>query len=248
MKSERVSIIMPAYNCERFIAEAIRSVQAQTHTDWELLAVDDCSKDNTGKIIKEFAENDGRIKYIKNDANIGAAASRNKAIDAAVGRYIAFLDGDDVWESQKLERQLSFMEANGSVFSCTDYKKIDENSAPLGIVISAIDVDYEGLLKRCPGNSTVIYDAEKLGKYKVAPIRNREDYLMWLNIIKKAKRLCGMHEALGSHRVGMKSLSSNKIRLVKYHWRIYRNIERLSFFKSVWLTGFWIFRGVFHIR
>lgn len=248
MEDEKVSIIMPAYNCERFIAEAIQSVQAQTYTNWELIVVDDCSKDQTGKIIEDFAEKDTRIKYKKNDVNIGAAASRNKAIEVASGRYIAFLDGDDVWKAEKLEKQLSFMISNNYSFSCTDYIKIDEQSNELREIVPALTADYKGMLKRCPGNSTVIYDSKTLGKYTIPEMRNREDYVMWLRVIKKAGMLHGLNETLSCHRIGMQSQSSNKFKLVKYHWIIYRDIEKLSWVKSLYLTGYWIFRGVFHIR
>ena len=248
MENEKVSIIMPAYNCERFIAEAIQSVQAQTYTSWELIIVDDCSTDHTRTIIDQFAHKDKRIIFLKNEKNSGAAAARNKAIETASGRYMAFLDGDDVWMPTKLEKQLEFMISNNYVFTCTDYLKIDEQSKKLDEIVPALDANYHEMLKRCPGNSTVIYDSNTLGKFTVPEMRNREDYVMWLNVIKKAGTLHGIHELLSCHRIGMQSLSSNKFRLVKYHWIIYRNIERLSWIKSLYLTSYWIFRGVFHIR
>ena len=248
MENEKVSIIMPAYNCERFIAEAIQSVQAQTYANWELIIVDDCSTDQTRTIIEKFALEDKRIIFLKNEINSGAAASRNKAVEAASGRYMAFLDGDDVWMPEKLERQLAFMISNNYVFTCTDYLKIDEQSNELDEIVPALNADYRAMLKRCPGNSTVVYDSEILGKFTVPVMRNREDYVMWLDVIKKAEMLHGLHEILGCHRIGMQSLSSNKFKLVKYHWVIYRNIEGISLIKSLYYTSYWIFRGVFHIR
>lgn len=248
MANDKVSIVMPAYNCERFITEAIKSVQAQTYTNWELIVVNDCSTDGTGKIIEALAEHDSRIKYIKNDFNLGAAVSRNKAIETASGRYIAFLDGDDVWKESKLEKQLAFMYSKNYSFTCTDYVKIDVESNELSETVPALNADYNALLRRCPGNSTVIYDSDVLGKFTVPVMRNREDYVMWLNVIKKAGLLHGLNETLSCHRVGMQSQSSNKLKLVKYHWTIYRNIEKLSWTNSLYLTCYWIFRGIFHIR
>lgn len=245
MENEKVSIIMPAYNCEKFIAEAIRSVQAQTYTNWELIVVDDCSTDQTRTIIEKFAFEDKRIILLKNEKNSGAAASRNKAVESASGRYIAFLDSDDLWVNDKLEKQIGFMLSNHYSFTCTSYEKIDESSKKLGIVIPALNVDYEGLLKRCPGNSTVIYDSDVLGKYTIPLIKKRNDYIMWLAVIKDAKELHGLDTVLGFHRIGMKSISSNKFSLVKYHWRIYRDVEKLPIYKCIYLVLFWILKGIF---
>ena len=248
MEDEKVSIIMPAYNCERFITEAIHSVQAQTYTNWELIVVDDCSTDQTREIIEKFALEDRRIISLKNEKNSGAAASRNKAVEAASGRYMAFLDSDDLWIKDKLEKQIGFMRSKHYSFTCTSYEKMDESSKKLGIVIPALNADYEGLLKRCPGNSTVIYDSNVLGKYKIPLIKKRNDYIMWLAVIKNAKELHGLDIILGFHRVGMKSISSNKFSLVKYHWRIYREIEKLPIYKCIYLVIFWIFKGVFKVQ
>lgn len=244
----KVSIIMPAYNCEKYISEAIMSVQQQTYSDWELIIIDDCSIDSTLKIIKNFAVTDNRIKVEKNDKNAGAAISRNNAIKIATGRYVAFLDSDDIWNKNKLKKQIAFMEKNGYLFSCTSYNKIDENSEDLGITINALTVNYEGLLYRCPGNSTVIYNCEKLGKFFIPSIKKRNDYIMWLKVIKNAGTLYGLDEILSSHRVGIHSISSNKISLIKYHWIVYRDFEKLSVLKTIYLCFFWIIRSIFHLK
>jgi UDP-glucose 4-epimerase len=247
--NEMVSIIMPAYNCSDFILEAVESVKKQTYSNWELLIVDDCSTDNTLSIINNLAEKDKRIIVLQNEKNLGAAASRNKAVEYANGRYIAFLDSDDVWKKTKLSKQLSFMRENNYAFTCTSYGKINEKSEDLKITIFALTEGYEGLLKRCPGNSTVIYDSHQIGKFKIPLIRKRNDYVMWLQVIKKAGKLYGFDEILSYHRIGMESsISANKFSLVKYHWIVYRDIEQLSFIKSAWLCVFWISKSIFRFQ
>jgi len=235
MSEDLVSIIMPAYNCGDFIGIALDSVVAQTYQNWELIVVDDCSTDNTAEIVKEYMRRDSRIKYLRLDKNSGAAVARNTAIDIAKGKYIAFLDSDDVWFPNKLSKQIEFMKKNGYTFTCTSYTKIDEKGNYLRTVKARIKNDYEDILKNCPGNSTVIYDSEKLGKFKVPNIRKRNDYVMWLQVIKKAKYLYGLQEPLSSYRIRRGSLSKNKLTLVKYHWKVYREIEKLPLLKSVYL-------------
>lgn len=244
----KVSIIMPAYNSEKFIGTAIQCVLEQTYSNWELIIVDDCSTDSTQEILKKWSASDSRIIFLKNDSNMGAAASRNKAIQAASGNFLAFLDSDDIWKRDKLERQLLFMANNDYSFTCTSYSKIDESGQELGITINALSVDYNGLLKRCPGNSTVIYDVKRLGKHIIPLIKKRNDYVMWLKVIKKSGQLYGMNEILSSHRIRKDSISSNKISLIKYHWIVYRKIEKISVLKSTYLVFFWIAKGLFKFQ
>lgn len=242
----KVSIIMPAYNCEQFIMRAIKTVEKQTYIDWELIIVNDCSSDNTLSIIQN--KSCEKIIVLSNEKNSGAAFSRNRAIEIATGKYIAFLDSDDLWVENKLEKQLKFMEEHQLCFSCTSYNKIDVNDNDLNRVIKAFDLDYDGLLKYSPGNSTVIYNSEKLGKFYTPLIKKRNDYIMWLQVIKKAEKLSGLNEVLGSHRIGMQSISSNKFSLIKYHWYIYREVEKLSFIKSAYLVVFWIGKKIFRFN
>lgn len=245
MNEELVSIIMPAYNCEKLIGKSIDSVLMQSYTNWELITVDDCSTDGTAEVIKKYAAEDGRIRYFKNDKNSGAAVTRNNALEYAAGRYIAFLDSDDLWRSDKLEKQVEFMRKNGYSFTCTAYDKIDESGNSLNYFITADKkADYHRLLKKCPGNSTVMYDASVLGKHTIPNIRKRNDYVMWLKIIKKAGYIYGMDEILGSHRICAGSLSSSKKTLIKYHWYVYRKIEKLSFLYSSYLVIYWILKSV----
>lgn len=244
-----VSIIMPTYNCVNFIGDAIESVQAQTYKNWEIIIVDDCSTDNTREVVNSYIKKDSRIRYYKLDKNSGAAIARNTAVSIAKGRYIAFLDSDDIWYPEKLSKQISFMKKNNYTFTCTSYTKIDENDRYLNKTINAvIESDYERILKRNPGNSTIIYDAKVLGKFIIPNIKKRNDYVMWLQVIKKAKLLHGITEPLGSHRVRKGSLSRKKINLVGYHWKVYREIEQLSLIKSSYLIIYWIVVTVLKLR
>lgn len=244
-----VSIITPTYNCEKFISYTIESVIAQTYSNWEILIVDDYSSDNTAEIVEKYTKVDSRIKYIKLEENSGAAVARNKAIDSATGEYIAFLDSDDVWMPTKLEKQISFMKENRFNFTCTSYTKIDEEGKYLGKTIEAqTKSDYNGVLKTCPGNSTVVYNSMNLGKFKIPDIKKRNDYVMWLQVIKQEKYLNGLIEPLGSHRIRAGAISSNKFDLVKYHWKVYREIENLTIWKSIYLIIYWIFATILKTR
>jgi len=244
-----VSIIMPAYNCGNFIGITIDSVIAQTYQNWEIIVIDDSSTDNTEEVISFYMAKDSRIKYYKLNQNSGAAVARNKAIDLAEGKYIAFLDSDDVWFPEKLAKQISFMKEYGFNFTCTSYTKIGEDGVYLNRTIKAQNKsDYNGVLRTCPGNSTVIYNADKLGKFKIPNIKKRNDYVMWLQIIKKEKCLYGMEEPLSSHRIRTNAISSNKSSLIGYHWKVYREIENLSFLKSSYLIIYWVIATVFKLR
>lgn len=240
-----VSIIMPAYNAEKYLDDSIKSVMNQTYKNWELLIVDDCSTDNTCSLIRSYSESDDRIKAFELSYNQGAAKARNFAIEKARGGFIAFLDIDDVWEITKLTKQIQWMRQNNIYFSCTYYGKINEHGEKLNqTVLYSNKVNYNGLLKNCPGNSTVIYNSDKIGKFYISNIRKRNDYLMWLQVIKVSKYLYCFEEELSYHRVVSSSLSSRKSSLVKYHWHVYRKEEQLSLVKSIILLLYWIFKGI----
>lgn len=231
-----VSIIMPAYNCEAYIGESIRSVQQQTYENWELIITDDLSSDGTVDLIETFAKNDARIKLVKSKVNLGPSGARNIAIEAAQGAYIAFLDSDDIWCPEKLQKQISFMEDNGYLFSYTSYEKINGDGEPIGVVISAPKkVNYKKMLYYGDpiGNLTVAFNAEKLGKFFVPDIKKRNDFALWLRIMSKCDCAYGIDEVLARYRVHGGSVSSVKKReLIKYHWYLYRHIENLSVVKS----------------
>lgn len=243
--SPLISVIMPAYNSGNFIKKAIQSVRIQTYKNWELIIIDDYSSDNTRNIIKNFSKLDKRIKYKFLKNNVGAAVARNEAIKISSGEYIAFLDSDDLWFKDKLFKQLKIMEEKNYFFTSTGYMKINESDEDLKkAVIPHEKLDYHGLLKECPGNSTVMYNAKILGKFYVPNIKKRNDYLMWLQVIKKAQKLVGLKEVLSCHRVREGSLSINKKGLVKYHWYIYTKIEKLSLIYSSYLMNYWVLKSL----
>ncbi|MEH2952294.1 glycosyltransferase family 2 protein [Candidatus Merdisoma sp. JLR.KK011] len=236
-----VSIIMPTYNCASFIEETIESIQAQTYVRWELLIVDDCSTDNTKEIAAKYMKKDSRIKYQCLEINSGAAAARNVSMKLAKGEYIAFCDSDDLWMPDKLEKQLLFMKRTGKNFTCTAYEHMGEDGKNLNkIVRPKKKCDYNRLLLDCPvGNSTVMYNAENMGKFEVPNIRKRNDDALWLQMLKKEKYIWGMDEVLMRYRIRKNSISSNKLKVIKYHWILYRNIEHLSIARSMFHIGYW---------
>lgn len=236
-----VSIIMPTYNCGEFIEETIKSVLEQSYINWELLISDDCSTDNTKEIVEKYSNNDSRVKYNRLEKNVGAAMARNDAMARANGSYMAFLDSDDLWESNKLAAQLEFMEKNNYNFTCTAYRQIDENGSSLNKIINTkLKTTYNGVLLSCPvGNSTVMYNVDKLGKFVVPNIRKRNDDALWLQILKKEKYIYGMKDILMSYRLRSNSISRNKFDLVKYHWYLYRDIEHLSIVRSIFHICCW---------
>ena len=244
-----VSIIMPTYNCGKFIAETIDSVISQTYVNWELIISDDASTDNTTEVVEKYLT-DKRIKYIKFEKNRGAAAARNNSMKLAKGEYMAFLDSDDLWMNDKLEKQLKFMNDNNYNFTCTSYEQIDESSNSLNkVIIPKKNANYNRVLLDCPvGNSTVMYNVNKLGKFKVPNIRKRNDDALWLQILKKEKFIYGMNDILMEYRVRSNSISSNKLSLVKYHWQLYREIEHLSIIRSIFHIMYWGFIKIFHLK
>ncbi len=236
MFGDLVSIIMPAYNCSQWIGKTIDSVIAQTYINWELVVVDDCSTDDTLSVIQNYSQKDSRIRWYRLPQNSGAATARNMAVDNANGVYLAFLDSDDLWKPEKLQMQIRFMVDNDYDFTCTDYGKIDENDTVKDVVVKCEEkYDYNLLLKRCPGNSTIIYNCSKLGKFHAANIKRRNDFVMWLTVIKTAKYAYGLNETLGYHRLREGSISFKKSDLLKYQWMVYRKIEHLNIFKCIYL-------------
>ena len=249
MENKLISIITPTYNCGKFIDRTIDSVISQTYSNWEMIIVDDCSTDNTEEVVKKYKK-DKRIKYYKLKNNSGAAVARTEAMKKAKGNYMAFLDSDDLWYKDKLEKQLNFMIENNYDFTCTSYEQIDENDIKLNKIIKPkVKADYNRILLDCPvGNSTVMYNVDELGKFEVPNIRKRNDDALWLQIIKKAKNIYGMNDILMQYRVRTNSISSNKLSLVKYHWQLYRDIEHLSVIRSIFHICYWGFIKVFHIK
>lgn len=217
-----VSIIMPSYNTAKYIAESIKSVLAQTYTTWELLIVDDCSTDNTDEVVQLFLL-DERIRYFKNQKNSGAAISRNKALREAKGKWIAFLDSDDVWLPKKLEKQILFMKEHDYSFSYTEYEKIDEQSTPLCVLVTGPKtVTKISMYRYCwVGCLTVMYDAERIGLIQIKDIKKNNDYAMWLQVTKKVNCYL-MPESLARYRIRKKSISHDKLRKkLKSHYDLF---------------------------
>ena len=236
MMNDLVSIIMPSYNTARFIKETIDSVLAQTYQNWELIIVDDCSTDNTDEIVSAY--NDERIRYLKNEKNSGAAVSRNYALREAKGKWIAFLDSDDLWSPDKLEKQIGFMESKGYGFSYTEYSLIDENSDPLGIrTTGPKKISRQGMLNYCwPGCLTVMYDAEKVGLIQINDIKKNNDYAMWLKVSKMAKCYL-LKEDLAKYRKRAGSISNHGYKsLIKWHYKLFREAEGRCAISAAFLT------------
>lgn len=243
---ELVSIIMPTYNCGLFIADSIRSVISQTYTNWELIIVDDCSTDNTEQIVRGF--NDTRIHYLQNEQNSGAAITRNNALRAARGRYIAFLDSDDLWAKDKLEKQIGFMQQHRYAFTYHQYIEIDDNSNPTGVVVSGPKhVTKAGMYAFCwPGCLTVMYDASQIGLIHIEDIKKNNDYAMWLKVIQKADCYL-LNENLAQYRRGRIGSVSNHgiLTMIGWHYKLWNEAEKKGVISSVWFTSINIICGLY---
>lgn len=232
-----VSIITPVFNAEKYIAQTIKSVIAQTYKNWEMLLIDDASNDASRAIIERFASEDIRIKTKNLSKNKGAAFCRNEATKIALGDYIAFLDSDDLWHPKKLEDQLAFMQQNDCDVSFTSYFHIDEAGNSLNKRINALPIlSYNKLrLNNYIGNLTGIYDAKKLGKIYSPPMRKRQDWALWLEAVKRSGRpALGLQENLAYYRISRNAMSANKLSLVKYNYLFYRDYLGFSGLKSVY--------------
>lgn len=245
---EKVSIITPVYKCEKHIENTIKTVLEQTYKNFEMILVDDCSPDNSAEIIKEYAKKDDRIKYYKLDENSGAAIARNVALEKSSGRFIAYLDADDLWKKEKLEKQVEFMLKNNVAFSCTDYEKIDEEGNSLNKIVKIPSkVNYNLFLRNTIIQTVgVMVDTKITGKeLLVMPnIRRRQDAATWCQLLRAGYECYEVPENLSYYRVVTNSLSSNKFKAVKGTWHLYRNIEKLSFFKSCYCLVGYAFNAV----
>ena len=229
-----VSVVMAAYNSERFIRQAVSSVIAQTFEGWELIAVDDCSSDSTPEIIKAAAENDGRIKFFRNDENIGAARTRNKAFSYCRGRYIALLDSDDLWMPEKLERQVALAERTGADIIGCSYSIIDESGERIcRDFIIPEEIDFDSMLKRSTIScSTAMLRSETVENKQFPTEHYHEDYAYWMQLLKNGAKAVGIPEVLAAYRLVDGSRASNKLRSAVNRWHIYRNQLKLPFFRS----------------
>lgn len=240
-----VSVIMPTYNCGKFIAASIDSVIEQSITDWEIQIVDDCSTDNTYDVLKPYLSKYKNIHYNCLSQNSGPAVARTEAIKLSKGKYCAFLDSDDLWTSNKLEKQIDFMINAGADFSCTAYRQMDEAGNDLHtVIVPPTKTGYKKCIQLSNpiGNLTVMYNQESLGKFEVPLIKKRNDFALWLQVLKKTPFCYGMDEVLGIYRLGRSgSVSHNKLAQAKYHWQLYHDIENHNVFRSTYELGCWAF-------
>ena len=245
IEKEKVSIIVPMYNAEKFIGKTIESVLAQTYQNWEMLIMNDVSTDNSLAIVSVYAKKDERIKIVNTEKNVGVVKGRNFLIDLASGKYIAFLDADDYWHNEKLEKQIKFMKEKNASISCTEYTRVKENEEKINDVIIKEEISYNDMLKNnYLGCLTVMYDAEKIGKRYFKELEKNEDYVLWLEIVKDVNTIYGLKENLAYYRVLDNSRSSNKVKTAKVRWEIYRKIEKLSLLKSIYYFLHYAIRAV----
>lgn len=246
MDKIEVSVIMPVYNAEKYLSESINSVLNQTFTNWELLVIDDCSKDRSSAIIHDYVERDSRIKYFKTFAPSGSPTlPRNIGIEKASGRFIAFLDSDDIWLPSKLSNQISVFDNNQIAIAYTDYEKISEDGKRNHRVIKApMCVGYSQLLLgNVIGCLTCVYDTQKVGKVYFTN-HSHEDYIMWLSILKKGYWAQNTQTIEALYRVREKSVSSNKLKAMSWQWDIYMQVEKLSILKASYCFINYAFRAL----
>jgi teichuronic acid biosynthesis glycosyltransferase TuaG len=236
-KDRLISIITPSYNASKYIKDTIQSVKNQTYPHFEMIIVDDCSKDQTREIIRSEMKDDNRIKLIELPENSGPAAARNYAINLAKGDYLAFLDSDDLWHPDKLKRQVEFMENGGIAFSYTNYRMMNENGEKTDVVVDVpAKTSYEGLLKNTMiATLTVMIDKRKTGTVQMDLYRDcSEDYGLWLAILAKGIVAHGLKEELACYRKCENSLSSNKLKSAVKTWNTYRKIRNINRFSALW--------------
>ena len=247
MIDDLVSIIMPAYNAEKYIEEAIESVLKQTYRNWELIIVNDCSIDATEQIVKKYQEQDERIKFHSLTENHGVANARNTALQNAVGRYIAFLDSDDMWLPEKLEKQIGFMKIDNYVCTYHQYRHFASRDKVGKIVNIPLKLGYKEALK---GNSmgclTVCLDKSKIKPF-LMPVQRHEDYITWLNVLKENEvEAYGLQSDLGRYRISSRdSISANKFKSAIWTWKVYRESQNLSILESICCFSYYIIGGVF---
>jgi teichuronic acid biosynthesis glycosyltransferase TuaG len=233
--NDLVSIITPAYNSEKFIADTILSVQSQTHSNWEMIIVDDCSSDKTVTIVQNFMKNDSRIRLIQLSKNSGTGIARNTALHDANGKYIAFIDADDLWMPEKLSKQIDFMEKNHLIFTYSFYDCIHEDGTPMNIRVTSPKKLLYRQLFFCNfiGNLTGIYNAAYIGKIAISPIRKRQDWMMWLTVAERLQYSLPVPQSLAWYRVRENSISASKINLLQHNYAVYRKFHGFNIFKSL---------------
>ncbi len=246
-KEQLISIVMPVYNAASYLEKTIGSVQAQTYSDWELIAVDDCSKDNSYEMLCQMAETDPRIRPVKAEKNAGAAMARNRGIDLTNGRYLAFLDSDDLWHPQKLEKELAFLKEKQAAFAFTAYEFGDSEANGNGKIVQVPPtLTYRKALSRTIiFTTTVMFDLTRIDRELVhMPNVKSEDTATWWQILRAGYTAYGLNQNLAVYRRPASSLSSNKLEAIGRIWNLYRRHEKLSLIESAWHFCFWAWRAV----
>ena len=235
METPLVSIIIPCFNSEKFIAETVRSVQNQTYNNWEIIVVDDCSSDNTVALILEMAKTDNRIHFFQLAENSGTGVARNKGLSNANGRYISFLDADDLWKPNKLDKQVEFLIKQNLPFTFSFYDCIDEEGKSLHKTVECPKLLTYKQLFFCNyvGNLTGIYDVNYFGKIAISSIRKRQDWMHWLTIFKKIKSANPIPESLAYYRIRQNSISASKVDLIKHNFSVYRLFHKYNLALSI---------------
>jgi len=233
--NDLVSIIIPTYNTEKFIGATLQSVQNQTYQNWEMILVDDASTDQTVKIIQEFGDTDERIKLSVLPKNSGNGYARNVALEKATGKYIAYLDADDLWFPTKLEKQIQFLKTNNLPFTFSFYDCIDEDGNSLHRRVQApLNLTYKQLFFcNYVGNLTAIYDADYFGKVVITATQKRQDWRLWLTILKQIKETKPVPEPLAFYRIRKDSISSSKVKLIKHNFQVYRDFHGYNLIFSI---------------
>ena len=244
-ENERISVIVPLYKVERFIEQTILSIVNQNYPDIEIVLVDDCTPDNSAAVIKRLQAKYTNIVYHKLEKNSGAAVARNKALDIATGRYVAFCDGDDLWTENKLERQMAFIKSNNAAISCTAMDTVDETGKPLGNVRKVREkITYSFLLHNTMiATSTTIVDRNQTGNFQMPLRRGGQDYATWLMLMRNGTICWGLNEVLSHYRVVSGSLSSNKWNSIRQVWEIQTVNEGINKVAAVINVCFFVANG-----
>ncbi|PSW03868.1 glycosyltransferase family 2 protein [Photobacterium lipolyticum] len=245
-----ISIITPAYNCKDTIVKTYESILAQSYVNWEWVVTEDCSSDETLKVLQEIGSKDPRVLLLKNEVNSGAAVSRNNSIGNAKGEFLAFLDSDDIWLDNKLLEQITFMESNRVDFSFTAYRLIDESDSDMNITVDTKQKEpltYHDMLKKKAtlGCSTVMLRVSAFSDIRMPLIRTGQDYGLWLKLLKSGSKAYPISSVLTKYRILPNSISRNKLKKAIRQWEIYRHIENLSIFYSAVCFSFYAWRAVF---
>lgn len=241
-----VSVIMPLYNAEKYVEQSVRSVMSQTFTDWELIVVDDCSRDSSACIVERLADEDSRIVLLHTDRPSGSpTVPRNLGVERASGRYIAFLDSDDMWMPEKLQEQLQYFENEDTRIVFSYYKKIENDGTERkGVVKSPSRVDYQRLLRgNVIGNLTGIYDTERCGKHFFERL-GHEDYVYWLHILREGGYAVNTQRVHAMYRLTVNSVSRNKMKIFLWDWHIYRHVEQLSLLHACFCFACYAVKGI----